>query len=87
MRCLKKKILLYTSIITDKLEVMMLIWLQAAFANDYNLISDENIHTQTYHLYTKYEYSLPKINGQRRSIEVEISTRNYCMTEHHYEQQ
>ena len=65
----------------------MLIWLQTAFANDYNLISDENIHTQTYHLYTEYEYSLPKINAQRRSIEVEISTRNYCMTEHHYEQQ
>ena len=72
MRYLKKKILLYKSIITDELEVMMLLWLQVAFANDYNLISEENIHIQTYPLYTEYEYSLPKINTQRRSIEVEI---------------
>ena len=65
----------------------MLLWLQVAFANDYNLISEKKIHTQTYHLYTEYEYSLPKINLQSRSIEVEISTQNYCVTEHHYEQQ
>ena len=87
MRYLKKKILLYKSIITNELEVMMLLWLQVAFANDYNLISEENIHTQTYPLYTEYEYSLPKINLQRRSIEVEISAQKYCITEHHYEQQ
>ena len=66
---------------------MMLLWLQVAFANDYNLISEKKIHTQTYHLYTEYEYSLPKINLQRRRVEVEISTQNYCVTEHHYEQQ
>ncbi len=64
----------------------MFLWLQIAHANDYNLISEQEVHAQHYQIYREINYQMPQINSERNTVDIEISSQMYCIQERHFEQ-
>lgn len=64
----------------------MPIWLSIAYANDFELSSEKEIHSQIYPIYREIQYSMPQISAKTETIDIELSVEHFCVLERHYHQ-